>query len=141
MKNAVLLGLFTLLFSATGKAQSSEVKAVKNTIIAFAAAGDRSDADKLSNYLDDHYRIVMNRLFGSKGVSIVSKSMYLEKIKAKEWGGDTRKLNIENVVVNGTTASAKVTFNGKKSSFISLITLVKNEQGQWKLIEEVPLFT
>ena len=112
---------------------------MENTIVAFAEAGDRNDTEELKNYLDDNYRVVMNRLFGSSEVSVVPKSVYLEKIKTKEWGGDTRKLTIEGTTINGSSASAKVMFKGTKMTFVSLITLVKNEKGIWKLLSDIPM--
>jgi hypothetical protein len=81
----------------------------------------------------------MNQLFGSKKVAVISKSVYLEKIKSKEWGGDKRTAIIENVIINGNTSVAKVTFKGKKATFISLINLVKNAKGEWKLISDTPV--
>jgi hypothetical protein len=75
----------------------------------------------------------MNRLFGSTDVSIILKAVYLEKIKSKEWGGDTRILTIEEVVLNSTTASAKVVFEGTKMTFVSILMLVKNAYNKWVL--------
>ena len=81
----------------------------------------------------------MNRLFGSKEVSIMSKSVYLEKIKSKEFGGDERSLSIHSITINGTTALAKVSFLGKKMTFVSLLSLVKNANGSWLLINDMPM--
>ncbi len=53
--------------------------------------------------------------------------------------GKSIKLAIEDLVINGSTAMAKVTFNGEKMKTVSLITLVKNEKGQWKLVSDVPV--
>jgi hypothetical protein len=81
----------------------------------------------------------MNRLFGSTEVSVMPREVYLDKIKSKEFGGDDRKLKIEDINVNGTNASTKVTFKGSKMTFVSIILLVKDGNGQWKLISEVPM--
>ena len=128
-----------LMITIGSIAQSKDHKAINRTITAFSKAGDNNDYNKLNDYLDDNYRIVMNRLFGSKEVSIMPKSVYLEKIKSKEFGGDKRKLYIEDPIINGATAVVKVTFNGKKMKTVSLITLVKNQNGQWKLVSDVPI--
>lgn len=120
-------------------AQKNETRQIEKVINAFSKAGDENDSEKLALYLDDNYRVVMNRLFGSEDVSILSKAVYLEKIKSKEYGGDQRELAIENVVVNGTTASAKVTFKGMKMTFVSLILLVQDADSNWKLIQDVPV--
>lgn len=138
MKKVILTSLVGILISINLYAQK-DMEAVKQTITAFTQAGDSNDADKLETYLDDNFRVVMNRLFGSNEVSVMPKSVYLDKIRSKEFGGDKRKLTIENVVVNGNTASAKVTFAGAKMTFISLVTLVKDDKGDWKLISDVPV--
>jgi len=71
-------------------AQKTEVQNVEKVIAAFSKAGDDNNAEKLATYLDDNYRIVMNRLFGSTEVSVMPKSVYLDKISSKEFGGDKR---------------------------------------------------
>ncbi len=129
----VLLSTFNCM------AQKNDAKKIETVITAFSKAGDVNDAEKLSTYLDDNFRVVMNRLFGSKDVSIMSKSVYLDKIKSKEFGGDKRKLTIENIIVNETSASAKVTFKGEKMTFVSIMALIKNDTGDWKLINEIPI--
>jgi ketosteroid isomerase-like protein len=144
MKNVKLVSMLSVLLSNSNckgqsPAQTKEVDAVKAVIISFSKAGDTNNVTELNKYLDDNFRIVMNRLFGSTGVSVMPKALYVEKIKTKEFGGDTRALTFENVVINGTTASVKVTFKGSKMTFVSLITLVKNEAGSWKLVSDTPV--
>ena len=120
-------------------AQSSDLAQIEATITGFTQAGDQSDSEKVSTFLDDNYRIVMNQLFGSTAVSIVPKSVYLEKIKSKEWGGDTRAITIKNVNVNGKTASAKVIQKGGKSTFVSTMVLLKDSSGNWKIVSDIPI--
>lgn len=140
MKKINLIVFIISIFSTIGcKAQTNDVKDVTEVIKAFSKAGDENDSKKLATYLDNNYRIVMNRLFGSESVSIMDKSTYLEKIESKEYGGDKRELTIENIVINGITASAKVTFNGEKLTFVSIIVLIKNKEGKWKLISDIPI--
>ena len=140
MKKIKIIAIVCAMFTTfNSNAQKNETKKIKEIITAFSKAGDQNNIKKLSFYLDDNYRIVMNQLFGSKKVAVISKSIYLEKIKSKEWGGDTRTAIIENIIVNGNTSVAKVTFKGKKATFISLINLVKNAKGEWKLISDTPV--
>jgi ketosteroid isomerase-like protein len=138
MKTTILIGLLGLA-ATVGFSQTTEIDAVKKVITAFSLAGDKNDAIELANYLDDNHRLVMNRLFGSKEVSIMTKAVYVEKVRTKEYGGDNRALTIENVVINGTAASAKVIFKGKKNTVIALIQLIKNEKGDWKLVSDIPI--
>lgn len=132
----LMISMFTVLSCST---QNPEVKKVEKAITDFSKAGDNNDSKKLETYLDDNYRIVMNRLFGAETVSVMDKTTYLEKIKSKEYGGDKRELTMENVVINGTTASAKVTFKGSKMTFISIIVLIQNADDEWKLVSDVPI--
>ncbi|MGB3589700.1 MAG: nuclear transport factor 2 family protein [Tunicatimonas sp.] len=139
MEKLVLLTVACLAFLVvTGKAQTSEVRDIEKVVSAFAKAGDENDAEKLATYLDDNYRVVMNRLFGSSEVSILPRSIYLEKIKSKEFGGDERDVTVEDVVINGETASAKVTMKGIKATFVSLMVLIKDAEGDWKLVSDTP---
>lgn len=141
MRKIKLITLICSMLSVVAcSAQKNEMKNIEKVITEFSKAGDENDAEKLATYLDDNYRIVMNRLFGSTEVSVMPKSVYLEKIKSKEYGGDKRGLTIENTVINGTTASAKVTFEGSKMTFVSLIVLIQDLEGNWKLICDTPIF-
>lgn len=133
------MSIFALSTHVICFAQNSDKKAIKQTIIGFSKAGDANDAEKLAAYLDDNYRIIMNRLFGGKEVAIMPKYVYLEKIKTKEYGGDSKKVAIESITLNGTTASAKVSFIGTKMTFVSILTLIKDEENQWRIVSDVPM--
>ena len=63
----------------------------------------------------------------------------LEKIRNKEFGGDSRKVKIENLLLNGSTASAKVSFAGSQMSTMNLLTLVQASDGTWKLVSDMPV--
>ncbi|MEQ8475307.1 nuclear transport factor 2 family protein [Fulvivirga sp.] len=139
MDKSILIGLIGMLLSACATAQQSETEAIKATIKNFSNAGDFNDAKTLDKYLDENYRVVMNQLFGSTEVVIMPRSVYLEKIASKEFGGDSRDITIEKVLVNGNTASAKVTFKGTKMTFVSIVTLVKHQNGEWKMLSDVPV--
>lgn len=138
MKKIMLMSLLSVFSFSTMNGQTEE-KAVKKVITAFAKAGDANDYKSLDKLLDPNYRVVMNQLFGSKEVSIVPKSVYVEKIKSKEWGGDTRELDFLKIIINGNTALAHVKMKGEKAVFVSLISLVKNESGNWIMISDIPI--
>ncbi|MGB3781079.1 MAG: nuclear transport factor 2 family protein [Tunicatimonas sp.] len=136
---SLFVSLIALFGSFVDPDPSAEKKAIKEVITSFAQAGDKNDVPALEETLDDSYRIVMNRLFGSSEVSIMSKETYLEKIESKEYGGGSRKLTFESIVVNGTTASAKVKFLDEKMTFVSIIVLIKDANDHWKLVSDVPV--
>lgn len=129
---------FTGCYAQNKNKKNPEMKKIEQTIHAFAKAGDLQDVDQLDKLLDKNYRIVMNRLFGSPDVSVMSKSLYLDKIKAKEFGGDKREIIINDLIINNTIASVKATFKGEKMTFISNLQLIQNIEGDWKLISDTP---
>ena len=145
MKKTGIMILSVLILScSTTKTQNQEPMSKENekitaVINGFSAAGDINNVKKLNVFLDDNYRVVMNRLFGSKTVSVMSKEEYLEKIETKVFGGDTRVVTVEKIMVNGSTAVAKVIFKGEKATFHSLMTLLKDESGSWKLASDIPI--
>lgn len=138
MKKIMLMSLISL-FSLGSVYGQKEKKAIKEVITAFAMAGDKNDVESLEKYLDPNYQVVMNRLFGSKEVSIVPRSVYISKIKSKEWGGDSRVLSFLSIVINGNTAVVHVKMKGEKATFVSLVSLVQNEEGVWQLISDLPI--
>lgn len=137
-KHTILILMVISLFTATGFSQQNNAQKIKETITAFAKAADQNDYTTISTYLDDNYRLVMNRLFGSNKVVVLTKSMYLEKIKTKAFGGDDRVVTIQDFIINGNTAVAKVILKGKKMVFSSLINLVMDDSNTWKLISDCP---
>ncbi len=138
MKKSILIGMMALL-GLNASAQKTEEKAVKQTVIAFAKAGDAQDSEKLATYLDDNYRIVMNRLFGGKAVAVMPKDVYLENIRTKKFGGDPRTLTFKEVMINGNTAMVRVDMKGSKSTMHSIILLAQTEAGNWLLVSDMPV--
>lgn len=134
---SILTALMLVVACAAHTGKSNE-KTIEKTIKAFAAAGDQQNAEKLDDLLSEHYRVVMNQLFGSKDISILNKEAYLGKIRNKEFGGDKRKVGIENLVISGHNASAKVTLSGEKLTMVSILVLVQNAKGDWQLISDTP---
>ncbi len=139
MKQTMLVTALGLLFGLTAVAQKNDDETpIRKTIGQFTQAADTQDADALSAVLDANYRIVMNQLFGSTEVMIMDRATYLSKIKNKEFGGDKRELKIEQIILNGKTANAKVMLKGAKMTFVSLLQLVKTNDGAWKVISDMP---
>lgn len=137
MKQLFLIGALALAGS-TLLAQSSDYAAITETIMAFAKAGDGNDAKALAQCLDDNYRIVMNRMFGSQEVSVMPRVVYLEKIRTKEFGGDAREVRIEGIQINGNTATARVDMVGQQMTLASTMVLVKDTEAVWKIVSDVP---
>lgn len=138
--NTYLMACAIILCAWSGlHAQSSEEARIKAVIEQFAAAADAQDADALAGVLDPNYRVVMNQLFGSDQVMTMDRATYLDKIRKKEFGGDQRTLTFHELTLNGNTASAKVELKGQNMTFVSLLQLVKDARGHWKLVSDLPV--
>ena len=136
---SLLLSMSLILFVSGVFAQSSqEEKAVKQVIEKFFAAGDKQDASALDALIDPNYRVVMNQLFGSTDIMTLNKEVYLQKIRAKEFGGDKRKIEVHSIHVTGKLAVADVSSKGEKMQMRSFLNLVQDAQGYWKLIGDMP---
>lgn len=124
----------------TALAQKSEEAKIKELVTTFVKAGDTYDVVTLDSILDDNYSIVMNRLFGSKTVSVMNKTDYIANIASKTFGGDKRRLEFETITINNNTASVKVKLIGDKAKVVSILLLVQNETGEWFLVGDIPTF-
>lgn len=131
----VLFGL-TLCAEPAGNPEAE----VRSCIQAFVKAGDTYDAQAVDAVLNENYRVVMNRLFGSSDIMLIDKATYIEKISTKEWGGDKRKVEILAIAVNGPNATAKVSLVGAQTKVTSIFSLVQDAKGHWTLISDIPVF-
>jgi len=135
--NTLVLALSLLSTVAIAQTPDSKKK-VEAAIIRFSSSADEQNAIALEEILDKNFRLVMNQMFGSSETIAMTREVYLEKIRKKEFGGEKRELKIENVLINGKNASAKVLFKGSKMTFISLLQLSQDSSGNWKLVNDMP---
>ncbi len=133
----LFVGVFAGL-SAMAQAKSDD-KPIEKVIAQFAQAADVQDTNMLDALLDANFRIVMNQLFGSSKVVVMDRNTYLTKIEKKEFGGDERKVRIHEIIQNGNTATARVSFIGRKMTFVSMLQFVKNKDGAWKVVNDMPV--
>lgn len=140
MKTLITILTFTMMINLSTHAQTDKI-AIEQLITQFAKAGDQRDAVSLKNLLHDDFRLVMNRLFGSEKVDLLGKSAYLKMIEEGKIGGDTRTLKILSIDITQNNAMAKAALKGKALTFESYYQLVKNGEGQWQLINDLPFAT
>lgn len=136
--SGIIMAFVGMVAYPAAKAQNNEIEEVKKVIVQFALAGDYQDVAIMEEVLDPNFRVVMNRLFGADGVAVMDREAYVNKIRNKEFGGESREVTVSNVIINGYTASALVTFKGSKLTFVSTLSLVLNSNGKWKLIGDLP---
>lgn len=66
----------------------------------------------------------------------LSRAEYLTKIRAREFGGDRRKVQIQSVHVQGDLARVVAKSRGKAASFESAFHLVRTDAG-WQLTNDM----
>jgi Putative lumazine-binding len=131
--------LLVLSTNLTIMAQSTkDEKSIAETITKFVNAADQQNDQKLEAVLDSNFRLSLNQMFGGKGLMFIDKQTYLNKIKAKEFGGDKRQVKLEQVVVVNNNASVKATFTGSKMTIVTLLQLVRTNTGEWKILSDLP---
>ncbi|BDS15528.1 nuclear transport factor 2 family protein [Aureispira anguillae] len=142
MKNLLLGSILCFAISVdSAVANTNPIKAIVEAVENFASNADQQNVAKMEKTLHKDFRAVLNQLFGSKEVSITNKESYLELLKAKKIGGDTRIVTINSVDIQGKNAFVKATFKGKKLNFNTYLLLVEEEKGLWKIISDTPLIT
>jgi hypothetical protein len=131
--------LFTLLTSTTIMAQNkNEETTITEVITKFVNAADQQNEKELEILLDSNFRLSLNQMFGNTGLIFIDKQTYLNKIKAKEFGGDKRQIKLERIIIVNNNASVKATFAGTKMTVITLLQLVKTNVGEWKILNDLP---
>ncbi len=131
--------LFTLLTTTTIMAQNiKEETQITVSITNFVNAADKQDEKELEILLDSNFRLSLNQMFGNTGLMFIDKQTYLNKIKAKEFGGDKRQIKLDQVIIVNNNASVKATFTGAKMTVITLLQLVKTNKGEWKILNDLP---
>lgn len=120
------------------KAQNEQEK-VESAIFQFAQAGDERNIEQLqTSILQEEFKVTINRIFGSDKLTMLSKSAYIQMIKDGKLGGDKRTVEILSLDITKGNAIAKVKLTGSKMTFTSYYLLVKNGEGQWQLLHDLP---
>lgn len=138
MKTNTVVLVLSLLSTLTLAQTPDAKKKVESAIANFAKAADDQNTKALNYLLDKNFRLIMNQMFGSTETVVMSREAYLDKIEKKEFGGEKRELKIEAILINGKNASAKVLFKGSKMTFVSLLQLAQDAEGNWKLVNDMP---
>lgn len=116
----------------------TQQKEIIHTITDFIKGGDQSDIKKLDEVMHSQFRNVQNGFLEEKGLTIIDKDKYLSLIGQKIFGGLPREMDIVSLDRAGTIAVAKVLLKSPKLKFISFISLVLDEQGNWRVMDNFP---
>ena len=111
---------------------------INETIQAYSLAGDQRDIARLDTILHPQYRSLVHRALGGADLNVMDKVSYLQLMADKKIGGDTRKLHILHVDVNGNVAQVKVILQGSVLKFTTYISLVKMTDDNWQIVGDMP---
>ncbi len=117
---------------------SAENDRIKTAVRAFSQNADKQNVEGMTSILHKDFRAIVNRLFGSTEVSLMDKEAYLGLLKAGKIGGDDRTVSISEMTVIENNASVKVVLTGKELKFETIMQLVKDASGNWKVISDMP---
>ncbi|NJK83354.1 MAG: hypothetical protein HC912_05575 [Saprospiraceae bacterium] len=88
----LMLSTFSTSFSLVG-GNDEDVKLVQLSVQSFVKAADERNTKRLDEVMHDECRVVLNRQFGSKELSIINKALYLQLIQEEKLGGDQRAVH------------------------------------------------
>ncbi|MEL6632246.1 MAG: nuclear transport factor 2 family protein [Bacteroidota bacterium] len=135
MNRLIFIFLFFASFIGTSCAQNLE-KQISSVVKTFTQGGDSYDLAKLESSLHADYRMVWHDGQNAQAF-IADKTTFVDKVKSKEWGGDSRKVRIEEVhIISEANAYVKATLKGDKADFFSHYTLI-NSEGKWQIVHEL----
>lgn len=117
---------------------TGDEKKIEKAVKEFVATADAQDADKMATILDPNFSSLVNRLFGAETTSVTSKEDYVALLREKKIGGDSRKVEILSIDVQGENASVKAIFDGTKLKFTSYLLLAKDKEGVWRVVTDYP---
>lgn len=139
MKNPLFSFTILMLASCASPAQNStDLSNIDEAVRAFARGSDQQDAAGLDKVLHPQFRAVVNRAFGSADVSLMDKAAYLQLIRDKKIGGDTRDVHLVQTDITNNIATVKAIFQGKLLRFTTFVSLVKLPDGTWQVVGDMP---
>ncbi len=105
-------------------------------VMKYSKAGDEQNSETLSALTHETFRIIWHD--GDKTeLSNIPREVHLQKIRDREFGGDTRKATLlETIWFDDVNAALKITMEGEKATMKSLLSLV-NFGGEWKIVQEL----
>ncbi|WMX14268.1 nuclear transport factor 2 family protein [Aureispira sp. CCB-E] len=135
----LLLGTILCLSLTDNYGQSNSAKGIVDVVEMFAKSADQQNVTKMKKVLHKDFRALVNRMFGSKDLSVTDKETYLSLLEAKKIGGDDRAVRINSISIQGANAYVHATFVGKKLIFNTYLLLVEQEDGTWQIVNDMPV--
>ncbi|GLR17296.1 nuclear transport factor 2 family protein [Portibacter lacus] len=123
----------------TNQMPQDDLVMISQVVESFVKHVDDRNIDEVNNVLHDDFRAIVNQAFGSKDVQFLTKPIYLDLMKKKEIGGDARKVVILSVDLEDKNAVVKAKFTGKELVFTTFLQLIKDSDGDWKIMSDLPV--
>lgn len=141
MKSLILIfGLLAMSLN-TNQADDKDRELITQAVKTFSLSADKRDSDQMNKILHKDFRAIVNRLFGSDELSTMDKSTYLDLLKQGKIGGDQREVKIQSIHVEANNAVVHAKLHGKALLFETFIQLVKDVEGNWTVISDMPVIS
>lgn len=112
-------------------------KLIEEAVLNFVKGGDNRDVNLLDKALHNDFRVTNNGFMGKPGITVITREQYLDNIKAGVFGGLPREVSIELIDVIGSIAIVKIRLESSENSFISYNSLVEENDGSWKIVNNL----
>ncbi len=121
-----------------GAQSVKDLEKVEHLIQQFNQAVDQQDPIKLERLLHPQFRAYVHRLFSGPDLIITERNSYMQAIREKKIGGDSRVVHILHTDLNNNSAIIKVIFEGKELRFITHLSAIKLANNEWQLLSDLP---
>jgi hypothetical protein len=139
--NITRQAILTSIAVAAGAGPSAEARApsAQEAALAFVAAGDRQDIAGLDQVLHPSFRVLFVTA-GKTGETELSRAQYLQLVRDKKLGGDTRTVEVVSAETVDRVSFLRLRIRGKQSSFETLETWVEVGE-RWLLASDHVVFS
>ena len=127
-----MLGSLFLLSSVLTSSVTDEAD-IREAIEQFVSGADSQDASSIGKVL---HAEAQQFFMGADGLVRLETAAYLGLIEQKKIGGQPRKLNIQNIDVNGNLASVNASMSNDSARFDNFISLMKIDD-EWQIMSIV----
>ena len=138
MNLLISLSMTILMNVCQFQTHDSDFIQISEAVHSFVKAVDKQNTEATAKILHKDFRAIVNQAFGSDKVDILNKTTYLDLMKKGVIGGDERSVLITSIDMVGNNATVKAIFTGKDLVFETFVQLVKNTNGEWRIISDLP---
>ena len=124
------MALLPILFF-TSFAYGNDIDEVKSTVEHYANFDNTYNAEGLEEITDESFHFIMHSSGDTETVTTISRNAFLKGIAAKQFGGNNKALEIENIIVKGNIANVYFTHTGKTAGYQHYMSHIKLN-GKWK---------